>query len=52
MTIAVFRSYVAPEHQAENDRCYGEMHALVQQSHGDIAHKLFTADGGESVVVV
>ena len=52
MTIAVFRSYVAPEHQAENERRYGEMHALVQQSPGYIAHKLFTADDGESVVIV
>jgi hypothetical protein len=52
MTIAVFGLYVAPEHQAGNDRRYGEMRALVQQSRSHIAVKLFTADDGESVVVV
>ena len=43
MTISVFRSCVAPEHQAENDRRCGEIYALVQQSPGYTAHKLFTA---------
>ena len=52
MTPAVFRNYVAPEHQAENDRRYGEMNALVQQSPGYLSHKLFTASDGENVVIV
>lgn len=52
MTLAVFRSYVAPEHQAEHDRLYGEMHILVQQSRGYIGHKMFTAEDGETALVV
>ncbi len=51
MTIAVFRQYVAPEYQAENERRYGEMHARVQESPGYRSHKLFSADDGETVVI-
>jgi len=52
VALAVFRAYVAPEHQAENDRLYNEMHILVQQSPGYIGHKMFTAEDGETALVV
>ena len=52
MTIAVFRSYVAEQHQSENDRLYGEMNDLVQECPGYQSHKLFTAPDGEVVVIV
>lgn len=51
MTISVFGLYVAPEHRVGNDRRYGEVRALVQQSRGHIVLELFAADDGESVVV-
>lgn len=51
MAIAVFRSYVNPSHLAVNNRLYAEMHELVQRSPGYLAHKLFEAADGETVVV-
>ena len=52
MTLAVFRCYVAPEQRAEHDRLYNQMHILIQQSPNHIEHKMFTAEDGESALVV
>ena len=52
MTLAVFRCYVAPEQRAEQDRLNNQKHILIQQSPNHIEHKMFTAEDGESALVV
>lgn len=52
MALAVFRAYTAPEHQAEDDRRYHEMKKLVEQNSGYVGHKNFTAEDGETVLIV